>query len=288
MKPPVFAYVAAESLEQALELKQQYGGDARFLAGGQSLVPAMNYRLVEPKVLIDINRIDSLAGIASKADGARVGSMTRLAALKSDAALVEGFPLLSEACGHVAHPQIRNRGTLGGNLCQADPASELPAVLLALDARACARSQRGERWIGLPEFHRGIYETALDDTELVTEIVIPGLPAGARSCFMEAARRHGDFAMIGVAVVIVLDGDNRCRSARIALCNAGPVPVLAKDGAGAMVGQVPSTHSIDEVARIVASEIDPPGSLQASPDFQRHLAYVLTRRALAKASEVSL
>jgi carbon-monoxide dehydrogenase medium subunit len=284
MKPPVFAYAAADHVEQALELKQQYGSDARFLAGGQSLVPAMNYRLVEPKVLIDINRVDGLAGIASKPDGTLVGAMTRLAALKSDATLAQCFPLLAEACGHVAHPQIRNRGTLGGNLCQADPASELPAVLLALDARVRVRSLKGERWIGLSEFHRGIYETALNDTELLAEIAIPQLPVEARTCFMEAARRRGDFAMMGVAAVIVLDGDKRCLLARIALCNAGPIPVLAKRAAEEMMGQVFSTRMIDVAARTVASEIDPPGSLQASPDFQRHLAYVLTRRALAKAA----
>jgi carbon-monoxide dehydrogenase medium subunit len=282
MKPPVFAYAAADHLEQALELKQQYGGDARFLAGGQSLVPAMNYRLVEPKVLIDINRVDGLAGIIPKTDAILIGAMTRFAALQADIDLARSLPLLAEACVHVAHPQVRNRGTLGGNLCQADPASELPAVLLALDAGVRVLSLEGERWIGLSEFHRGIYETALGDTELLTDIAIPQLPVDARTCFMEAARRRGDFAMMGVAVVIALEAAGRCRSARIALCNAGPVPVLATKGAMGMVGQVPSLQTIDDAARTVASEIDPLGSLQASPDFQRHLAYVLTRRALTK------
>jgi carbon-monoxide dehydrogenase medium subunit len=182
---------------------------------------------------------------------------------------------------------VRNRGTLGGNLCQADPASELPAVLLALDARVRGRSLEGERWIGLSEFHRGIYETALGDTELLAEIAIPRLPADARTCFMEAARRRGDFALMGVAVVITLDAAGRCGSTRIALCNAGPIPVLATKGATVMMGEIPSTKTIDETARAVASEIDPLGSLQASPDFQRHLAYVLTKRALTKASGAS-
>lgn len=287
MKPPVFAYAAADHLEQALELKQQYGSDARFLAGGQSLVPAMNYRLVQPKVLIDINRVEGFAEIASKADETRVGALTRLAMIEGDASLAQSLPVLVDACRHVAHPQIRNRGTVGGNLCQADPASELPAVLLALDARVRARSLRGERWIALADFHRGIYETALDDSELVTEVAIPQPPADARSCFLETARRRGDFAMMGVAVVLVSDGDRRCLSARIALCNAGPVPVLAKAGSSALVGEILSTQTIDAAARAVAAEIDPPGSLQASPEFQRHLAYVLTRRALGNAAEVT-
>jgi carbon-monoxide dehydrogenase medium subunit len=288
MKPPVFAYAAADDVEQALELKRQYGPDARFLAGGQSLVPAMNYRLVEPKVLIDINRLAGLAGVASKSDGALVGAMTRLATIKSDLALARSFPLLAEACGHVAHPQVRNRGTLGGNLCQADPASELPAVLLALDARVRVRSFEGERWIALSEFHRGIYETTLDDTELVTEIAIPRLPAETRTCFMETARRRGDFAMMGVAVVMTVDADCRCHSARIALCNAGLTPVVASEASAKLAGQTASAQAIDEAARAAASEIDPPGCLQASPDFQRHLAYVLTRRALATAAGVKL
>jgi carbon-monoxide dehydrogenase medium subunit len=177
---------------------------------------------------------------------------------------------------------------LGGNLCQADPASELPAVLLALDARVRAQSQDGERWVAMSGFNRGVYETVLEDRELVTEIAIPRLAAGSRTCFVEAARRRGDFAMMGVAVVIALDGDKRCRSARIALCNAGAVPVLAKQAASGLATRVMSERTIDDAARTVATEIDPPGSLQASPDFQRHLAYVLARRALAKASEVTL
>ena len=286
MKPPTFGYVAADHLEEALELKRQYGADALFLAGGQSLVPALNYRLVAPKVLIDINRLDSLAGVAPAPDAVLVGALTRLAMLQVDAEVAQSFPLLAEACSLVAHPQVRNRGTLGGNLCHADPSSELPAVLLALDARVRARSLAGERWIDLGDFHRGIYETALDDTELLGEIAIPRSPAGTRGCFMEASRRRGDFAMMGVAVVMTLDDDKLCRSARIALCSAGPVPILARKAGRALVGRAPSAQAIDEVARTVASEIDPPGSLQASPDFQRHLAYVLTRRALAKVSGI--
>src|SRR5262249_48227868 len=148
-----------------------------------------------------------------------------------------------------------------------------PAVLLALDARVRARSLAGERWIGLGDFHRGIYETALDDTELVTEIALPPLLAEARTCFMEAARRRGDCAMMGVAAVIATDGAGRCRSARIALCNAGPAPVLAKQAAATIAGQVLSKQPIDDAARAAASEIDPPGTLQASADFQRQLAY---------------
>src|SRR5262249_38266436 len=151
-------------------------------------------------VLVDINRVENLAGITTKPDAIFIGAMTRLATLQADAGLAQSCAVLSEACAHVAHPQVRNRGTLVGNLLHAEPASELPAVLLALDARVRARSATSERWIDLSEFHVGIYETALDDTELVTEIAIPRLSADARTCFMEVARRRGDFALMGVAV----------------------------------------------------------------------------------------
>jgi carbon-monoxide dehydrogenase medium subunit len=281
MKPPAFEYLAAESEQQALELKERYGDDARFLAGGQSLVPAMNYRLVQPAVLIDLNRVASLAGIAKAKDGAiRIGAMTRHRSVERDAVLALEQPLLGMAMCNVAHPQVRNRGTLGGNLANADPASEMPAVLLALDAQVLARSSKGERWVGLEQFSRGIYSTALTETEMLTEISVPPLPPNARTCFMEVARRRGDFAMIGVAVVIKVDEAGICRFARIALCNAGPGPVLAKKAADILLGHTVSDDTLKAAADAAAQEIDPPGSLQASPAYQRHLAGVVTYRAL--------
>lgn len=281
MKPAAFEYVAAESEQQALELKDRYGDDARFLAGGQSLVPAMNYRLVQPAVLIDLNRVASLAGIEKAKDGGiRIGAMTRHRTVERDALLAREQPLLGMAMRNVAHPQVRNRGTLGGNLANADPASEMPAVLLALDAQVQAQSSTGERWIKLQDFCRGIYSTALTETEMLAEISVPPLPPGARTCFMEVARRRGDFAMMGVAVVIRVDDAGICRLARIALCNAGPGPVLAKKAADLLLGHTVSDDTLKAAADAAAQEIDPPGSLQASPAYQRHLAGVVTYRAL--------
>ena len=281
MKPPAFEYVAAESQEQALELKARYGDDARFLAGGQSLVPAMNYRLVQPAVLIDLNRVASLAGIGKAKDGGvRIGAMTRHRSVERDAMLAREHPLLGAAMRNVAHPQVRNRGTLGGNLANADPASEMPAVLLALDAQVQARSSKGERWIRLDQFFKGIYSTALTEAEMLAEISVPPLPPNARTCFMEVARRRGDFAMMGVAVVIKVDDASICRFARIALCNAGPGPVLAKKAADMLIGHDVSDDTLKAAADAAAQEIDPPGSLQASPAYQRHLAGVVTYRAL--------
>jgi carbon-monoxide dehydrogenase medium subunit len=284
MKPPAFEYFAAESAEQALELKARYGDDARFLAGGQSLVPAMNYRLVQPAVLIDLNRVASLAGIGKAKDGGvRIGAMTRHRSVERDAMLAREHPLLGAAMRNVAHPQVRNRGTLGGNLANADPASEMPAVLLALDARVQARSSKGERWIRLDQFFKGIYSTALTEAEMLAEISVPPLPPNARTCFMEVARRRGDFAMMGVAVVIKVDDAHICRFARITLCNAGPGPVLAKKAADMLIGHAASDDTLKAAADAAAQEIDPPGSLQASPAYQRHLAGVVTYRALSAA-----
>ncbi|MFI4998325.1 MAG: FAD binding domain-containing protein [Reyranellales bacterium] len=284
MKPPAFEYVAAESEEHALELKARYGDDARFLAGGQSLVPAMNYRLVQPAVLIDLNRVESLAGIGKSKDGkTRIGAMTRHRSVERDAVLAWEQPLLGAAMRNVAHPQVRNRGTLGGNLAHADPASEMPAALLALDAQVLARSSKGERQIRLDQFFKGVYSTALTEAEMLVEIVVPPLPSNARTCFMEIARRRGDFAMMGVAVVVKTDDACICRFARIALCNAGPGPVLARKSADMLMGHSPSDDALKAAADAAAQEIDPPGSLQASPDYQRHLARVVTYRALRAA-----
>ena len=281
MKPPAFEYIVADSVEQALESKDRYGDDARFLAGGQSLVPAMNYRLVQPAVLIDLNRVTSLAGIAKAGDGGiRIGAMTRHRTIERDPLLAREQPLLGMAMRNVAHPQVRNRGTLGGNLAHADPASEMPAALLALDAKVLARSSKGERWIRLDQFFQGVYSTALTESEMLVEIAVPPLPTNTGTCFMEVARRRGDFAMMGVAVVIKTDDAGICRFARIALCNAGPGPVLARKAAGLLLGHAVSDDTLKAAADAAAGEIDPPGSLQASPAYQRHLAGVVAYRAL--------
>jgi carbon-monoxide dehydrogenase medium subunit len=283
MKPAPFRYVAAESLAAALALKAEHGDDARFLAGGQSLVPAMNFRLAQPAIVVDINPLAELDYVrAAGAGGLRIGALTRNRTLERDALVGERQPLVREAVPHVAHPQIRNRGTLGGNLAHADPASELPAVLLALDARVRARSARGERWIAAREFFRGVFTTALGPDELLAEVELPPLPPGAGTCFVEVARRRGDYAMMGVAAVVALGEADRCTHARLAYCNAGDTPVSAA-AARALVGGPVDEGRVREVAAAVQRELDPPGNVHASKAFQRHLAGVLTRRALQAA-----
>jgi CO/xanthine dehydrogenase FAD-binding subunit len=286
MKPPPFRYVAARTVEEALALKAEYGDEARFLAGGQSLMPALNFRLTQPAVLIDINRIGELGGIRKRApDRIHIGAMTRYRSLERDGETARDLPLIYEALPHIAHPQIRNRGTIGGNLAHADPASEMPAIVLALAGRLRARSRRGERWIDAADFFTGALTTALDADEMLAEVELPIAKPRSGSCFMEVARRRGDFAIIGAACTVELDDAGRCAQARIAFCNAGDTPMLAATAAQSLVGRRISTAEIDQAADLVQSAIDPRGSIHGSERFQRHLAGVLTRRALTAASQ---
>jgi carbon-monoxide dehydrogenase medium subunit len=286
MKPAPFRYIAARSLEQALALKAEYGDEARFLAGGQSLLPTMNFRLTQTAVLIDINPLTGLSGMKkSGPESVHVGALTRYCALERDPATARDFPLIAEALPHIAHPQIRNRGTIGGNLAHADPASEMPAIAVALAARLRAQSKRGERWIAASEFFSGALVTALQADEMLVEVELPVAKPRSGACFMEVARRRGDFALIGVACTVQVDDDGRCAEARIGLCNAGETPVLAEDAGASLFGRLIGPAEIDQAGDLVQRAIDPGGSIHASKEFQRHLAGVLTKRALAEANK---
>jgi CO/xanthine dehydrogenase FAD-binding subunit len=286
MKPAPFRYVAARTLEQALHLKAEHGDEARFLAGGQSLVPTMNFRLTQPAMLIDINPLADLAGIRNgAAERLRIGALTRYRTLERDPAIARHLPLIEEALPHIAHPQIRNRGTIGGNLAHADPASEMPAIVVALAGRLRAQSVRGERWIDAADFFVGALTTALAPDEMLTEVELPVAEPRSGACFMELARRRGDFAIIGVACTVRLDADGHCSAARIALCNAGDGPVFATQASASLVGAEIGKPEIDAAAELVRGAIDPGGSIHASKEFQRHVAGVLTARALAKANQ---
>jgi aerobic carbon-monoxide dehydrogenase medium subunit len=285
MKPAPFRYVLAESLGHALDAKAAHRDEARFLAGGQSLVPAMNFRLAQPAVLVDLNRLDALAGVRAAAGAVRLGAMTRNRAIERDAALARAQPLVTEAIAHVAHPQIRNRGTIGGNLAHADPASEMPAVMLALGARLRAVSKRGERWIAARDFFQGLFTTALAADELLAEVELPALPERTGTCFLEVARRHGDYPMMGVAAVVTLDATGRCTRASLAYCNAGDTARAAVSAAAALAGARIDDATARGAAATAKGEIEPRGNVHASVAYQRHLAEVLTRRALVTAAE---
>jgi carbon-monoxide dehydrogenase medium subunit len=286
MKPAPFRYVAARTVEQALQLKAEYGDEARFLAGGQSLVPTMNFRLTQPAMLIDINPLAELSGVKNGAkERLRIGALTRYRSLERDPATARHLPLMHEALPHIAHPQIRNRGTIGGNLAHADPASEMPAIVLALAGRLRAQSAKGDRWIDAADFFVGALTTALEPDEMLMEVELPVAPPRSGACFMEMSRRRGDFAIIGVACTIRLDEEGRCAEARIGLCNAGDGPVFAAAASESLAGKPIGQAEIGEAVALMQGAIDPGGSIHASKEFQRHIAGVLTARAVAKANE---
>jgi CO/xanthine dehydrogenase FAD-binding subunit len=285
MKPAPFKYIAARSLEQALALKAEFGDEARLLAGGQSLMPTLNFRLSRPAVLIDINPLTECAGMHEAGpDRRRIGALTRYRDLERDAGAARDLPLIHEALPHIAHPQIRNRGTIGGNLAHADPASEMPAIVLTLAGRLLARSAKSERWIAASDFFAGALQTTLAPDEMLIEVDLPIAMPRSGACFMEVARRRGDFALMGVACMVQHDENGRCADARIGLCNAGEVPIFAAEASKSLVGRQITGPELDEAANLVQGVIDPGGSIHASKAFQRHLAGVLTKRVLAAAN----
>jgi aerobic carbon-monoxide dehydrogenase medium subunit len=281
MKPAPFEYHSPTSLEQALELRGQHGDEAKILAGGQSLVPAMNFRIVQPSVLIDLNRVGGLAYIREEGEVIHVGAMTRERQLEFDSSIAERTPLLHEATPFIAHPQIRNRGTIGGSLVNADPAAELPVLMLALNARLKAQNKSGERWLGAKDFFVGMFTTALEPDEILVEIELPFMPPRTGWSFMEVAPRAGDYALMGVAASVTLDEDGKCTNAKLVYLNAGDGPVDAVEAASLLQGES-ITDVLIESAAATASEkaITPFGNVHTSAEFQRHLANVLTRRAL--------
>jgi carbon-monoxide dehydrogenase medium subunit len=289
MKPAAFKYFRPRTVDEALALLAEHAGDAKPLAGGQSLIPAMNFRLATPAVLVDLNALSDLAYIKDGEQGLRLGGMTRQRALERSPAVARQAPLVSETMPFIAHPAIRNRGTVGGSLAHADPAAELPAVMLALDAQFTARSPRGSRSISAGDFFTGLFSTALEPGELLTDITIPRVAKRSGYAFQEVSRRHGDFALVGVAASVVLDERGRCASARIALLSVGDRPMLAEQAAKALNGQLPSADAIKAAADAASSkDIDPSSDIHASARYRRQLANVLTRRVLKLAFERAL
>ena len=286
MKPAPFEYHSPSSIEEVVMLKSQYGDDAKFLAGGQSLVPAMNFRIVQPSVLIDLNRVAELSYIREDGNVIRVGSMARERHLEFDASIKKYAPLLHEAVPSIAHPQIRNRGTIGGSIVNADPAAELPVLMIALNARLKAKNKSAERWLDAKEFFAGMFTTALESDEALVEIELPFTEPRTGWSFMEVAPRSGDYALMGVATSVTLDENGKCRSAKLVYLNAGDGPVDAVEAAQSLAGES-LTDTLIESAALHASEkeISPFGNMHASVDFQRHLAKTLTMKTLKIAAE---
>ena len=286
MKPAPFELHRAHSAREALALLSEHGDNAKPLAGGQSLIPAMNFRLARPAVLVDLNRATDLAGIETTGNGViRIGAMTRQRSIERSEAVATHLPLLAEAMPWVAHTQIRTRGTVGGSIAHADPAAELPAVFAALGARYLLQSRDGERWVNADSFATGLFATELRGGELLSSIEVPLVQPRTGYAFMEMARRHGDFALAGVACSITLDGSGQCSAARVVLFGVGDGPVLCETAPKTLAGSLPDEFVIREAATGTASEIDPPSDIHASATYRRHLSAVLTRRALTRAAE---
>jgi CO/xanthine dehydrogenase FAD-binding subunit len=286
MKPAPFEYHAPDSIDQAVELYNQYNGEAKILAGGQSLVPAMNFRVVQPGALIDLNRVAELSYIREDGEVIRIGSMARERHLEFNSLIEKHAPLLHEAVPFIAHPQIRNRGTIGGSIVHSDPAAELPVLMTALNARLKARNVSGERWVDAKDFFVGMFTTALEPDEILVEIELPFSPPRTGWSFMEVAPRAGDYAMMGVAVLLTLDENGKCQKAKLVYLNAGEGPVEATEAAGSLESQVIDAKSIKSAAEHASEkEMNPFGNMHASADFQRHLAKVLTQKALEVATQ---
>jgi carbon-monoxide dehydrogenase medium subunit/6-hydroxypseudooxynicotine dehydrogenase subunit alpha len=285
MKPPAFDYEAPTSLEEALALLAERGADGKVLAGGQSLVPLLNFRLARPEVLIDVNGLQELSYLRREGGTLKIGALTRHASLEHSRLAETYWPLLTEAMGWVAHPQIRNRGTVGGSCAHADPAAELPVVMAALDARFRVASTRGERTLGAAEMFLGQLEPGIEPDELLVEIEVPPVAPGTGAAFVEFARRHGDFALGGVAAMVRLDADRTCRGAAIALLGAGPTPLRPADAEAALVGAPLDAATAAEAAKLAVRDAAPTGDLHGSAEYRRDLIETLTRRALLAAGE---
>jgi CO/xanthine dehydrogenase FAD-binding subunit len=286
VKPARFEYHAPPSLDEAIALLARYDGDAKLLAGGQSLVPLLNFRLARPAALVDLNRIPSLAYIREEDGLVRFGAMTRQRTIEFSPVVAQRVPLLHAATRWVGHLPIRSRGTIGGSIAHADPSAEYPAVLTALEGEVVVRGPKGERRLAPADLFETYLTTTLAADEVLTEVRLPVAPAGAGWAFEEFARRHGDFAIVGVAAMVVRDGE-RCRTARLATAGAGPVPrrlraaeeILERDGLG--------DAAIEAAARRASELVEPDGDIHASADYRRHLTGVFTARALKRAVERS-
>jgi carbon-monoxide dehydrogenase medium subunit len=282
MKPPVFDYHAPATVEEAIALLARYGGEAKLLAGGQSLMPLLNFRLSRPAAIIDLNTIPSLGYIREEDGAIRFGAMTRQRTIEFSDVVRRRLPLLTEATALVGHLPIRTRGTIGGSLAHADPSAEYPAVLTALNGTVVVRGPRGERTLHPAELFQSYLTTSLGPDEILVEVRLPAMAAGAGFAFEEFSRRHGDFAIVGVAAMLVGEGE-RCTTARLATAGAGPIPLRLRSAEEILEREGLSEAAFDAAARRAAELVEPDSDIHASAAYRRNLTRVLTGRALRRA-----
>jgi len=285
VKPPPFEYHSPSSLDEAIGLLARLGDEAKIIAGGQSLMPLLALRLARPAYLVDLNRVGGLSKIAAPNGGLVMGAMVRQRAAERSGLVRERCPLLADALPRIGHPAIRNRGTVGGSLAHADPAAELPAVALALETKLVARSARGERILSASEFFVGHFTTALEPDECLVEIRFPAWPDGAGCAFEEASRRHGDFAMVGVAALLRIDSGGNVVDPRIVLTGVGGTAVRAVDAEALLRGARAGREAFEAAGERAVRDLEPPSDLHASRAYRRHVARVLVRRALEQSAE---
>ena len=283
MKLPYVEYEAPATLAEAVGLLAEHQDEASVLAGGQSLIPLLALRLARPAVLIDINGLSELSGVSAARGQVRVGAMTREYLAEESAAIADAVPLLAAALPLIGHEAIRSRGTVGGSLAHADPAAELPAVARALDAEFVVRSQAGERVIPVTEWFEGYLATARRPDEILTEVRFPVAAPGTGAVFLEVARRHGDFAIVGLAAQLTL-ADGAISDARLAFSGLADVPVRAADAEGFLIGMRPSPELFEEAARRATAGIDPPADLHGTSQYRKKVAATLVRRGLRAAA----
>ena len=285
MKPPRFAYHDPRSLAEAVELLGRHGFDAKLLAGGQSLLPLLNMRMAQPEHLVDLNRVPDLDYVVERDGGIAVGAMTRHRTVETSPLVRTRCPLLAEAVAQVGHLPIRARGTMGGTIAHADPAAELPGVLAALEGRVTLRGPSGERTVEAADLFVTYLTTTAEPDELVTEVWYPAAPPRTGHAWVELARRHGDYALVGVGASLTLADDGTIGDARLAFISAGPVPLRARAAEDGLRGERPDEAAFREAARLVARDVEPESDIHATADYRRHLAGILTLRALGRAAE---
>lgn len=280
MKPPVFKYVRVDSIGGALSALAENRGEAKILAGGQSLVPMLNFRIASPRVLVDINPVKELDYIRVEVGWVRIGARTRQRALDRSLDVKRKCPLLAEAVKWIGHPEIRNRGTVGGSLVHADPTAELALVAILLDSQVKIQGTGKSRTVGAADFFQGIMATSIAEDEILTEVSYPVAPARSGYGFRELCIRHGDFAVVAAAVQLTVGGNGRCTEARVAVAGAGPTPLRIRGAEEVLVGNNGTDEVFDAAAARVPGEVQPFADLQGSEAYRREMARVFVRRAL--------
>ena len=286
MKPPKFSYLAPESVKNAIAMKQELGENARYIAGGQSLVPMMNFRVAAPSALIDLNGLTELSKVSLSSDSAlNIGALTRTRRLENDPKITGAHPLLAAAARHIAHAQIRNRGTIGGSIAHADPAAELPGIVLACDAEIELQGPRGFRTVHAVDFFESVFTTALEEGELLLNIKFPRWPKDRKWGFQEVSRREGDYALVGIAAWFDLDATSSISACGLSAIGAADTPVRLTKSEAALLGSVPSLPLFEKAAAEVTADIDPFDDVHASAIYRCEVAAALAIRTLTEAWE---